>query len=200
MVLFFWNKHGKISMKILALNSSYISIKFVSVYSAIGRLYCGNAKVIRVNGSAYEEYDFNEWEKVTGLDSSYEYMNTCTGRFPIPHIIRYLYYSRIPKATLRLSRKSIYERDNYTCYICGKKFGEKHLSLDHMIPVSKGGRTEWENLATCCIDCNSDKADNLLSELKIKPRFLPFRPSISNTAVLKSNLKEVLPEWKLFGI
>lgn len=63
------------------------------------------------------------------------------------------------------SRRNIFLRDEYTCRYCGKELGSDELTLDHILPRSKGGRNTWENLACACFPCNSRKGDKLLSEL-----------------------------------
>jgi hypothetical protein len=190
--------------KVLVLNDSYIAIKTTNIYTAIGKLYCGVVTAISVKNGKMTEYNFDEWEQLScknDWDENQEFFYMTNGRIAIPRVIRSLKYGKIPKVNFRPSRKAIYSRDSHTCYICGHEYGEGQLTLDHVIPHSKGGKNTWENLATCCKTCNSDKGDKLLSELKWKPKFMPFRPVVSNMSVLKNNIgKESHPEWEYFGI
>jgi 5-methylcytosine-specific restriction endonuclease McrA len=58
-------------------------------------------------------------------------------------------------------RDLIFERDNFTCYICGKKFDKKQLEVDHVFPLSKGGDNSFNNLGTTCISCNRSKHNSI---------------------------------------
>lgn len=66
------------------------------------------------------------------------------------------------------NRKKIFERDNYKCYYCGQKLNENNSTLDHKIPLSKGGDNSKENLVACCLECNSIKGDKTLEEVATK--------------------------------
>jgi 5-methylcytosine-specific restriction endonuclease McrA len=77
-----------------------------------------------------------------------------------------------PKTTVRFSRTNIYLRDNHQCQYCSKRIDTRHATLDHVQPVSKGGKTSWENCTTACAPCNSSKSDNT----NIKPKIKPYKP------------------------
>jgi len=189
--------------KILALNKSYIPIRLISYQSAIGKLYCEQCEFIYIKDNNWEGLNWNQWLEASEKrewDSSTSFIHTIKQRFAIPKVIRYTKYDKIPKVTFRLSRQAIYNRDNWTCYICGEEFSEGKLSIDHVVPTSRGGKNSWENMITCCKNCNYKKGDKLLSELGIKPKFLPHKPTISNIQKLKNSVSIVYPEWKLFGL
>src|SRR5450631_1778909 len=76
---------------------------------------------------------------------------------PVPSVIRLLEYRRIPHQTRALSRKNILLRDRNTCQYCGKILAAGELTLDHVIPRSRGGASSWENLVACCHNCNRRK-------------------------------------------
>jgi len=77
----------------------------------------------------------------------------------VPSVIRLVEYVRVPFQRREFSKRTIYMRDNYTCQYCGKSYDPAHLTLDHILPVSRGGRSVWENLVTCCIPCNLKKGN-----------------------------------------
>ena len=188
--------------KILALNRNYIPVRIISHFSAIGKLYCDQAEFIYVNGDKWECKTWDEWMEISLKDvwtPDTEFINTVKQRFALPKVIKYTQYDKIPKVTFRLSRQSIYNRDNYTCYICGEEFSEGKLSIDHVIPLSRGGKNTFENMATCCKNCNYKKGSQTLSELHIKPKFMPYKPTLSNMQKLKNSVTVHYPEWKLFG-
>ena len=95
---------------------------------------------------------------------------------PVPSVIRLLEYRRIPRQTRALSRKNILLRDRYTCQYCSAVFSAVELTLDHVMPRSRGGTSSWENLVASCRRCNNRKGDRLPDEadMKLKRRPRPF--------------------------
>jgi 5-methylcytosine-specific restriction endonuclease McrA len=187
--------------RVLALNRDFIPIRTTSPMNCISKMYTNMAEAIFIQGENWEGKTWDEWVALSAKDiwpKDTIFFHSPTLRVAIPRIIRYTLYSKIPKPSIRLSRKAIYERDNHTCYICGKKFSEGKLSIDHVIPFALGGKNSWENMATCCYKCNQDKGHKTLAELGIRPKFMPFKPNISNMQKLKSSISTVYPEWKLF--
>ncbi len=83
----------------------------------------------------------------------------------MPSVIRLLEYRRIPHQTRALSRKNILLRDRNACQYCGVILTAGELTLDHVIPRSRGGMSTWENLVACCHNCNRRKGNQLLHEL-----------------------------------
>ena len=77
----------------------------------------------------------------------------------VPSVIRLLAYRHIPQQSRALSRKNILLRDRNTCQFCGRIFPSSELTLDHVVPRSRGGRSSWENLVACCYRCNNGKGD-----------------------------------------
>lgn len=125
------------------------------------------------------------------LNGSYEPINICTARraltlvfkgaalveevskftvhtskidIPIPSVIRLLKYRRIPRQNRSVSRKGIILRDGATCQYCGNEFSARDLTLDHVLPRSRGGQSTWENLVACCFKCNNKKGDRTPQE------------------------------------
>jgi 5-methylcytosine-specific restriction endonuclease McrA len=87
---------------------------------------------------------------------------------PMPSVIRLLEYRRIPHQTRALSRKNILLRDRNTCQYCGIVLPSSELTLDHVLPRSRGGASTWENLVAACHDCNRRKGNMLLPETDMK--------------------------------
>jgi 5-methylcytosine-specific restriction endonuclease McrA len=78
---------------------------------------------------------------------------------PVPSVIRLLEYRRIPYQSRVLSRKNILMRDRYTCQYCAETLTANALTLDHVLPRARGGKSSWENLVACCYRCNNVKGD-----------------------------------------
>jgi len=115
-----------------------------------------------------------------GLASSEEhtgsYIHGATRAVLVPSVIRLLEYRRIPRQTRALSRKNILIRDRYTCQYCFEVMGAGELTLDHVMPRSRGGASTWENLVACCRGCNNRKGDRLPDEagMRLARRPQPF--------------------------
>lgn len=93
----------------------------------------------------------------------------------------------------KFSRNNIYLRDNYTCQYCGRRFRDEDLTFDHVIPRCKGGKTEWDNIVTCCRECNGKKGGRSLEESKFKLLSVPKIPSIGQ---LERNSEQFKHKWK----
>jgi len=83
---------------------------------------------------------------------------------PVPSVIRLISYRRIPRQNRSISRKGILLRDASTCQYCLRPFGPKDLTLDHVVPRSRGGGSTWENLVSSCFPCNNKKANKTPEE------------------------------------
>ncbi len=103
-------------------------------------------------------------------------VHSVTKTLKVPSVIRLLAYRHIPQQTRALSRKNILLRDHNTCQFCGNVFPASELTLDHVIPRSRGGRSSWENLVACCYQCNNRKGDRTPEEagLELTRRPRPF--------------------------
>ncbi len=95
--------------------------------------------------------------------------------FPLPSIIRLSRYIRVPMKKIELSRKNIIRRDNYRCQYCG--VSSSNLTVDHVIPKSRGGTDSWENLVAACIPCNNKKANRTPEEAGMKLLRKPRKPN-----------------------
>ncbi len=96
------------------------------------------------------------------------YLHAARLAFRVPSVIRLLEYRRIPHQTRALSRKNILLRDRNTCQYCGTVLASSELTLDHVVPRSRGGTSTWENLVACCHPCNRKKGNRLPIEARMK--------------------------------
>lgn len=103
-------------------------------------------------------------------------INTITSVFPYPSVIQLKeYVDNINLSKIRLNKPNIFRRDGYKCGYCGSR---EKLTLDHIIPISKGGRSTWENLVTCCSKCNSKKDSYNLSDTGMVLSVKPYKPTM----------------------
>lgn len=89
----------------------------------------------------------------------------------VPAVMMLTEYQK-PKTSVRVSRTNVYLRDNYTCQYCGTNVTDTTGTLDHVLPISKGGKSNWLNLTTACKPCNWSKSD----KTKMKPKHVPHKP------------------------
>ncbi len=132
---------------VLVLNASYEPINVCAARRAIILVLKGVARAEEENGN---------------------YMHAARVAMRIPSVIRLLEYRRIPHQTRALSRKNILLRDRNTCQYCGQILGAGDLTLDHVLPRSRGGASSWENLVACCHGCNRRKGNQLPHEANMK--------------------------------
>lgn len=107
----------------------------------------------------------------------------------IPTVVALKRYIHIPYKKVSITRKKIFERDNYECQYCGKNLNSKTATIDHVYPKSRKGSpgNTWTNMVACCNNCNNYKGDNTPSEIGMKLRRQPFTPSPSHYSFIKKN-------------
>lgn len=118
---------------------------------------------------------------------------------PLPSVIRLLEYRRIPHQTRALSRKNILLRDRNCCQYCSIVLTASELTLDHVLPRSRGGLSTWENLVACCHDCNRRKGNQLLHELtemKLQREPRPF--SLHTSRHIMRMIGSADPSWRRY--
>ncbi len=136
---------------VLVLNASYEPLNVCTVRRAHVLVHKGKAEVV-------ERLD----KPLRSAESSFIW----------PHVIRLINYVRVPRAIQRkISRRALFARDGWRCVYCGTTSGR--LTLDHVIPRSRGGESSWENVVTSCAPCNLRKADRLPHEVQME---LPTPP------------------------
>jgi|TARA_B110000116_G_scaffold217331_1_gene194517 5-methylcytosine-specific restriction endonuclease McrA len=114
--------------------------------------------------------------------------------FPVPSVIRLVYMVKRPLLRRRLSRRAIFFRDKYACQYCGTE--SKTLTLDHIIPRSRGGAHIWDNVVSACIPCNHRKAGYSLAESSMKLRRKPSPPNPDPFSLFRQ--RTILDEWRPF--
>lgn len=128
--------NSKMDSNVLVLNASYEAINICNVKRAV--------KMV-LKGAAHAE------------EKSDELIHSPSMSMNIPLVIRLIEYVYIPHKSVKFSRKNVFTRDRYTCQYCHKRFPAAELTLDHVVPVSRGGKTRWNNIVTACKKCNRKK-------------------------------------------
>ncbi|HVT03228.1 MAG TPA: HNH endonuclease [Thermoanaerobaculia bacterium] len=157
---------------VLVLNRLYQPIQITTVRRAVTLLYKGDVRAVAPD---YRTYDFENWQDVPAQPPDH-FIVTPTRNIFIPDVIQLLRFDKMPRQEVKFSRGNIYLRDHNRCQYCGKKFSSSELSLDHVIPISRGGKSTWENVVCACLPCNVKKGNKLLPECNIQLIRQPHRP------------------------
>lgn len=158
----------------LVLNRNWQPIHVASVARALVLLWNNQAKV--VDPKDYQVYDWNDW---TQLSAGHEepVIRTSQLRVRIPEVVTLNRFDRMPSTSVTFSRRNVFKRDRMTCQYCGKQPGAEELTIDHVVPRAKGGKSTWTNCVLACVGCNSRKADRTPDEAKMKLRKQPLQPA-----------------------
>jgi 5-methylcytosine-specific restriction endonuclease McrA len=139
---------------VLVLNATYEPLNVTSIWRACSLVLADKAEVLEAHP-----------ERVIRSPSA---------TLPHPVVIRLRSFVRVPRfQTRRLTRRALFARDGYRCQYCGQT---SHLTVDHVVPRSRGGTSVWENIVTACGPCNLRKADRLPGEVNMHPRKQPHAP------------------------
>ena len=112
-------------------------------------------------------------------------------------VIRLVNFVRVPFLRPEIpTRKLLFKRDNYTCQYCGKNSSPEKLTVDHVIPSSRGGGNDWNNVLTCCSPCNLRKGNKTPKEAGMKPLRKPSTP-FNKIAVELAHANN--PTWKEYA-
>lgn len=161
--------------KVLVLNASYEPLNITSWRRAVVLLLKGKAEQVEHNGR-------------------YIYTDV-----PLPTVIRLRYYVRVPYKEIPLTRKNLLHRDSHACQYCG--YSGDELTLDHVIPRSRGGPETWENIVTACVRCNVKKGNRTPKEAGLLLQTPPRKPynglHFEVTKYLKNGVNQ---EWRKYVI
>ena len=113
-----------------------------------------------------------------------------------PDVIRLVNYVRIPREAHRrkITRRAVLARDAWTCQYCGSR--KSGLTVDHVIPRSRGGKSVWENIVAACAACNRRKGDRLPREIEMHPRTSPRAPAA--TVFIQVASPSIPPAWEQY--
>lgn len=151
-------------------------------------------RVLLLNGSTWEPLGIISVPRAINLvlsgkavviEQSERFLRTVRNKFPIPLVIALQRYINVPNRKAQWSRKAVLVRDHYACIYCGVKPGDvlrgkiltkADMTIDHIVPRSRGGKDVWTNTACACYLCNRRKGGQLPGEAGMKLRWEPRRP------------------------
>jgi 5-methylcytosine-specific restriction endonuclease McrA len=160
---------------VLLLNITYEPLRIIDWKRAITMLCLGKVEVI-------EEYSRD--------------IHSVSFTIRLPSVVRLLRMVKRPRTPVKFSRQNIYARDRYKCQYCGNRFSSEDLTYDHVIPKSRGGKTQWKNIVTCCIDCNRKKGGRIPSEASMRLIRKPKRPTWVPAIRITIGFREIPQTWR----
>ncbi|WP_428261700.1 HNH endonuclease [Haliangium sp.] len=166
---------GGIATRTLLLSQSYEPVKVISWRRAFTLLTLGKVEVL-------EEYNDN--------------IRTMTMVFKVPAVVRLLRAFRRHNKPVKFSRVNIYARDKYRCQYCGDKAPIADLTYDHVVPRAQGGKTTWENIVTCCYECNREKGSRTPVQAGMRLRAKPVQPTWVPAMTIRISTTSMPDAWR----
>ena len=166
-------------MRTLVLDSTYFPVRIINWQKAMILLLSGRAEIVTV----YDD------RVIQGVTESFE----------LPKILR-LYARHKSDRKVRFSRHNVFWRDSFQCQYCLKKHLTSQLTIDHVLPQSRGGKTTWENIVTCCSPCNTKKGNKLPHEAGMKLNKVPKTPKWSPQLYLRLTNEDPQEWMQWFGL
>ena len=161
---------------VLVLNQNYEPLNVCNVRRAILLVFDGKAEVLEANGRV---------------------VKSATRAFPAPSVIRMVYLIHRPRPRVKLTRREVFIRDGYTCQYCGRQCHD--LTIDHVVPRSRGGPHSWDNLVSACKPCNHRKGGKLPAEARMALRKEPREPRAGRYYTIERRIEgAVTHEWSKF--
>ncbi|NLF09438.1 MAG: HNH endonuclease [Pirellulaceae bacterium] len=183
---------GGLSCSVLVLNRLFMAVHVVNVRRAFGLLCCEMAEVVHQDDGKFGAYSFDAWREMSELRADEkqpddDWIRAVNFEIQVPRVIRLLHFDRLPKQKLHLNRRNVMARDGNICQYCGRKFATQLLSIDHVLPRSRGGESTWENVVCACLTCNAKKGGRTPKEARMKLIQTPARPKRNPLLMLKLN-------------
>ena len=198
----FGAERSALDSSVLVLNQHYAAVRVISARRAFCLLVKEIAEIVSVEDQQFLAYDLESWREVSELRArhereNHEWVRCVRFELAVPRIIRLLFYDRLPRSNVKFTRRNIYARDSNRCQYCGKRFSTSELSLDHVVPRSRGGVSSWTNIVCCCVKCNVRKGGRTPDEARMKLVRLPAKPKRSPMIALRLG-HEKYASWKQF--
>lgn len=157
----------------LVLNRNWQPVGVATVARSLIQVYSGAARV--VDPADYRQYTWEDWSQLRPAEGE-SFVQTLRSRLRVPEVVTLVHYDRVPASSVTFSRRNIFKRDRYTCQYCGAQPGSEELTIDHVLPRSRGGPSSWDNCVLACLTCNKRKADRTPAEAGVRLARQPVRP------------------------
>ncbi len=163
-----------LSRPTLVLNRSWQPVGVAAVARSLTLVWNGNALI--VDPADFRQYNWDDWASLTPQEGEL-CIRAVTFKLRVPEVITLTNYDRVPAKTVTFSRRNIYKRDKYTCQYCNARPKSEELTIDHIVPRSQGGTSNWENCVLACLDCNARKANRTPERANMPLLRKPERPA-----------------------
>ena len=194
-------------LSVLVLNRNFAPVHVISAQRAFCLLWKELAEILSVDEGAFQSFRFEDWcdesaakrqlAEETGEPLGGDWIHTVHSQIEVPRIIRLLRYDRIPRNSVKFNRRNVFLRDEFRCQYCGQRFATAQLSLDHVVPRSRGGVESWENIVCACLKCNVRKGGRTPVEASMKLLREPKKPTRS--PLLVRQLRDPrYASWRMF--
>lgn len=157
----------------LVLNRNWQPIHVTTVVRALVMLWSDVARV--VDPDDFRLLAWADWMEITPTDGE-PCIRTARSRLRVPEIVSLSRYDRLPSTAVTFSRRNVAKRDHLTCQYCGSQPGWESITIDHILPRSRGGLSSWTNCVAACERCNARKADRTPDQAGMHLRKRPERP------------------------
>ena len=179
----------------LVLNRNWQPVGMATVARSLTLVVSERARI--VDPTNFQQYTWSDWSKLIPTDDE-PFVQGVKFRLRVPEVITLTEYDRVPTKSVTFSRRNIYKRDRFTCQYCGRQgrslslnhhdvisetnsrhasLSMEELTIDHVMPRSRGGTSTWENCVLACLDCNKRKANRTPAEAHMPLRKEPARPT-----------------------
>jgi 5-methylcytosine-specific restriction endonuclease McrA len=191
-----------LGLSVLVLNRSFVAVHVTNVRRAITLLFRQLAEVVHIEEGQYAAYDLDSWRELSALQASFrtpeqDWIRAVGYELQAPRVIRLVGCDRGPRQGIRFNRRNVFARDANQCQYCGKGFPTSELSLDHVVPRSRGGSTTWENIVCACVSCNVRKGGRTPAEARMQLIRQPVKPKRSPLLSIKLGNPKYA-SWKSF--
>lgn len=160
----------------LLLNATFEPVQVIDWQRAMTLLCCGKVEVVA-------EHDRE--------------VRAVTFSFRLPSVVRLLRFVKIRRRSdyVPFTRANIYARDGHACQYCRAVFADEDLTFDHVVPAAQGGGKTWQNIATCCVECNRRKANRTPAEAGMTLARTPTRPRATPAFRISVGLRSAPKSW-----
>ncbi|QDT38622.1 HNH endonuclease [Stratiformator vulcanicus] len=158
----------------LVLNRNWQPVGVASVARSLVMLWNDTARV--VDPRDFQLYTWDDWTRLRP-ESDEPVVRTVRFEIKVPEVISLTKYDKMHRRTVPFTRRNLFRRDEFTCQYCGSTPGTSELTIDHVLPKSRGGHTSWQNCVLACVRCNHRKADRTPKEAHMPLKSGPKQPS-----------------------
>ena len=172
---------SSLTSSVLVRHRSFVAVHVTNVRRAVTLLFRQLAEVVHIEQGQFAAHSLESWRELSQLRSAFrtpdeDWVRGVGFDLQAPRVIRLVACDRGPRQGLRFNRRNVFARDGNQCQYCGRGFPTSELSLDHVVPRSRGGITSWENIVCACVGCNVRKGGRTPHEARMQLIRQPVKP------------------------